>query len=104
MVVGETLKQTLPFFRRSLKVLENIFDEDHGRIHDDAKIHRAHRKQIGALAHDHKKNRGEKQREWNIDPDDDCAAEIAEKNPLDEKDQQASENQVVQNGVRGNRD
>ena len=52
----------------------------------------------------HQKNGGEKQRERYVQSNDDRAAEIAEKNPLNQEDQQASENQVVQNGVRGDGD
>ena len=43
-------------------------------------------------------------RERNVDSDDDRAAKIAEKNPLDEEDEHAPENQVVQYGVRGHGD
>ena len=49
----------------------------------------------------HQKNSGKEQCERNVQSDDDRAAEIAKKNPLDRADQQASENQVVQNRVRG---
>ena len=52
----------------------------------------------------HQENGGEEQRERDVQPNDDRAAEIAEENPLDQEDQQASENQVVQNRVRGEGD
>ncbi len=40
----------------------------------------------------------------NIDPDDNRAAQIAEKHPLDEKDQQTAIDQVVQDGRGGDAD
>ena len=39
-----------------------------------------------------------------FNPDDGRAAEITQENPLDQEDQDASENQVVQNRVRGDGD
>ena len=100
----QTLEQTLSFFRVALKIPEDVLDQDHRRIHDDAEIHRAHGQQVGAFALNHQENGGEEQRERDVQSNDDRAAEIAEENPLDQEDQQASENQVVQNGVRGDGD
>ena len=40
----------------------------------------------------------------NIDADDDGAAQVAEKDPLNEEDQQAAEDEVVQHRVGGDRD
>ena len=42
--------------------------------------------------------------EWDVQSHDGGAAEIAEKDPLDQEDQQASEDQVMQNRVRGEGD
>ena len=41
------------------------------------------RQQVRAFATDHQQNRGEEEREGNIQPDDDGAAEITEEDPLD---------------------
>jgi len=40
----------------------------------------------------------------NVGADDDGAPEIAEENPLDQENQQAAEDQIVQNGVRRHAD
>ena len=52
----------------------------------------------------HQQNGGEEQRERDVQSNDDRAAEIAEENPLNQEDQHASEDQVVQNRVRGEGD
>ena len=97
----ETPKQPLFFFWLRLEISEDILNEDHRRIHDDPEIHRTQGEQIRALAENYEKNDGEEQRKRDVQSNDDRAAQISEKDPLDQKDQQASENQVVQNGVRG---
>ena len=88
----------------ALKIPEDVLDQDDGRIHDDAEIHRAHGQQVGAFAQHHQQNGGEEQRERDVQSHDDRAAKIAQENPLDQEDQQTSENQVVQNRVRGEGD
>ena len=80
----------VPFFRVALKIPENILHQDHGRIYDDAEIHRAHGEQVGTFALNDQKNGGEEQRERDIQSHDGRATEIAEENPLDQEDQQAS--------------
>ena len=97
-------KQALPFFRAPLEISEDILDEDHRRIHDDAEIHGADRQQVGAFTLQHQQHDGKEQRKRDVHPDDDRAAEIAQENPLDQEHQQASENEIVQNGVGGDRD
>ena len=44
---------------------------------------------------------GEEQGERDVDADEDRAAQIAEEDPLDQEDQQAPEDQVVEHRVRG---
>src|SRR5208283_2096056 len=97
--LGKVLEQTLSFFLASLEVSEYILNEDYRRIHDDAEIYCADREQVRAFSLDHQENDCEEQRKRNVQSDDDGAAEITEKNPLDHEDQKASENQVVQNSV-----
>ena len=53
-------------------------------------------KQVGVLVVQHQNDDAEEQREWNVGADDDRAAQVAEKYPLNDKDQQAAEDQVVQ--------
>src|SRR5579859_8206617 len=104
IALGEMLKQYLPLLVRRLKVPVDIFHHDHGGIDDDAEIDRAERQQVGVLALQDEDDDGEKQREWNVGADDDGAAQVAEKHPLDDENQQATENQVVQHRVRGDPD
>src|SRR5579872_3086571 len=98
------LKQYLPMLVRRLKVPVDIFHHDHGGIDDDAEIDRAERQEIGVLALQNQENDGKKQGKRDVGADDDGAAQIAEKDPLDEKDEQAAKNQVVQHRMRGDAD
>src|SRR3984885_8232833 len=98
------LKQRLPAFSRGLKIPVDIFHHDHGGIDNDAEIDRAERQQVGVFALQHQNDDGEKQRERNVGADDDGAAQIAEKHPLNDENQQAAEDQVVQHRVRGDPD
>ncbi len=90
--------------RGPLKIAENVFHQNHRRVHDDAEIHCADGQQVRAFIAQHEDDDGEEQRERNVDADDERAAQVAEENPLDEKHQQTSENQVVQDGVGGEGD
>src|SRR5271169_3328514 len=98
------LKQRLSALGRGLKVPVDIFHHDHGRVDDDAEIDRTERQQVGVLALQHQNDDGEEQRERNVGADDDGAAQVAEKNPLNEEDQHTTEDQIVQNRMRGNAD
>ena len=57
----EVLQQAPPGLRRRLEVPENVLDQDHRRIDDDAEIDGADRKQVGVLSHQHHDDDGEKQ-------------------------------------------
>ena len=92
------------FFAVALKIPEDILDQDYRGIDNDAEIDRADGKQVGAFPQNHQQDGGEEQRKRNVQPDDDRAAKVAEENPLDQEDQHASENQVVQNRMRGEGD
>ena len=85
---------------RPLEIAEYILHQDHRRIDDDAEIHRADGKQVGAFPLQHQQHDGKEQRKRDVQPDDDRAAEVAQENPLDQEHQQAPENQIVQNRVR----
>jgi hypothetical protein len=98
--VAQTLEKPCPIHRPMLEVSENVLDQDHRGIDDDAKINRAHGEQVGVLSLDDQQDDRKKQRDRNVDPDDDRAAQIAEKNPLDQEHQKAAENQIVQHRVR----
>src|SRR5215469_2868841 len=104
MTVPKLLQESLSLLGTCLKVAEDVFHEDDGRIYDDSEIDRSQRKQIGALSKYYEQNDGEKQCEWNIYANDDGAAQIAEEDPLDEENQQAAEDQVVQHRVRRHSD
>ncbi len=47
----------------------------------------------------HEQDDGKEQRKRDVHSDNDRAAEISQENPLDQEDQQASEEQIVQNGM-----
>src|SRR5580700_9044794 len=98
------LQQRLPMFRGRLEIAVDVLHHDHGGIDDDAEIDRAEREQIGILAAQHQDYDGEEQRERNVGADDDGAAEIAQENPLNEENQQAAEDQIMQHGVSGDAD
>ena len=100
LAFGEMVEQRSPFLLGRLKIAKYVLDENHRRIDDDAEVDRAHREKIGVLALNHQNDDREKQREGNVDADDDRAAKIAEKNPLNEKHQRAAEKQTMQHGVR----
>ena len=102
--LGEILQQFLPRRRTCLDIAEDVFDQDHRRIDDDPEVHGADRQQIGVLALQHQQDDREQQREGNVQADDDRAAQIAQEDPLDQEDQSAAEDQIVQNRVRGHRD
>ena len=90
--------------RSELKIPENVLDQDHRGIDNDAEIDGADREQVGVLFRHHHDDDGEKQRKWNIGADNDGAAQVAEENPLDDENQRASEKQVVQYSLGGDVD
>ena len=96
-------QQRLPLLRPRLKVPEDILDQDDRRIDDDAEVDGADRQKIRVLAAQDQNNDAEEQGERNVDADDDGAAQIAEEDPLHEEDQQATEDEVVQDGMGGDR-
>ena len=100
LAFGEMVEQRSPFLLGRLKIAKNILDENHRGIDNDAEVDRAHREKIGVLALNDQNDDREKQREGNVDADDDRAAKVAEKNPLNEKHQRAAEKQTMQHGVR----
>src|SRR5208337_1038077 len=95
------MNQPLLVLAGFLKITEDVFDENYSRIHDDAEIDGADREKVGALAAQHQEDEGEKQGKRYVEADNDGAAQIAQENPLDEKNQQATENEIVQHGVGG---
>ena len=52
----------------------------------------------------HQQDERKEQRERDVDADDDRAAQVAEEHPLDQEDQQAAEEQVVQYRMGGHVD
>src|SRR5450631_2415254 len=91
--------------RRGLRQpAEDRFHHDHGGVHDQPEIDRADRQQIGGFAAQYQNDHGEKQRERNGGADDQGAAQIAQKNPLQQHDQQNAYHHVVQHGRGGDVD
>ncbi len=103
-VLGQPLQQTLPFFLGTLEIPEDVFNQDHRRVDNDSEIDRAEREEIGALALQDDESDGKEQRKRDVQPDDDGASQVAQKDPLNQEDQKAAKNQVVQDGMGGDRD
>jgi hypothetical protein len=101
---SEMLKQRLPLLVGGLKVAKDILHHDHGGIDDDPEIDGAERQQVRILALKHEDDDGKEQRERDVGADDDGAPEIAQEYPLDEKYQQAAENEIMQNRMRSHPD
>jgi hypothetical protein len=97
-------QETLPLGGARLQIPEHVLDQNHRRVDDDAEIDSANREQIGVLAGEHHNDDGEEQCERNIDPDDNGAAQVTEKNPLNDEDQAAPVDQVAQHSFAGFRD
>src|SRR6202007_1346017 len=87
-----------------LEISEDVLDQDHGRIYDDAEIDRPNRQQVRAFTPNDEQNRGEEQRERYVQTYNDSAAEIPQENPLDQENQDESEDEVVQDRLGRHRD
>jgi len=74
-------QQRRPLLARPLQVVEQVFNQDHRRVDDDAEIDRADRQPIGRLAREHQHDHAEQQRERDAGADDQRAAQIAEEDP-----------------------
>ena len=98
--VRQTPEQALPLIGVPLEIPEDILHENDRGIHNDAEIDGADGEQVGAFPLQHQQDDGEEKRKGDIDPNDDRAAEITQENPLDQEDQQAPENEIVQDGMR----
>jgi hypothetical protein len=86
---------------RPLKITEYVFHQDHGGIDNDAEIDGADGQQISILSDQDQDDDAEEQRKGDIDPNDDGAAKVAKKHPLNQEDEQAAENEIVQDRVCG---
>jgi hypothetical protein len=93
----------LSIFGPGLKIPEYVLHQDHRRIHDDAEVNGADRQQVRILSKKHQYDDAEKQRERNVGADDDGAAQIAQEYPLDQENQKATEDEIVQDGAGGDR-
>src|ERR1700722_1120175 len=98
------LKQRLPVSGIRLEIAIDVFHHDHGGIDDNAEVDRAERQQVRVLALQDEDDNGEEQCERNVGTDDDGTSQIAQEYPLNEEDQQTTENEVVQHRVRGHPD
>ena len=59
-----------------LEITKNIFNQNNGRVDDDAEIYRAQRQQVGRLPHEHQNHDAEKKCKWNVDADNHRAAQV----------------------------
>ena len=100
-VLDELLQEVSALLWASLKIPEYILDHDHRRIDDDPEVNRPDRQEIGILAAQHQDDDAEEQSERNVGAYDDGAAQIAEKDPLHQEDQQTAEDKIVQNRMSG---
>ncbi len=82
----------------------DVLDHDDGGIHHQPEIDGADRQQVRRFAAQHHEPDGEGQRERYGHRDDHGAAQIAEKRPLQQKDEHDARHHVVQHGVRGDVD
>ncbi|MCY1171705.1 hypothetical protein D9M73_118260 [compost metagenome] len=78
---------------------ENILDHDDAGIDHQPEIERADRQQVRTLALQHQDQDREGQRKGNGRGNNDRAAQIAEKRPLQEEDQRDPRHQIFQHGV-----
>jgi len=99
--MDEMVQKRPPLGLFRLKIPKNILNQDHRRIDDDPEVDRAERQKICILTPDHEQDDGEKQRKWNIRADNDGAAQITQEKPLDEEHEEAAENKIMQDGMRG---
>src|SRR2546421_9625126 len=80
---------------------EYAFHHQHRGVHDQPEIDGTDREQVRRFASQNHDPDGEEEREGNGGSDDDGAAQIAEKHPLQQKDQKDTNDHVVQDRVRG---
>src|SRR5829696_1987964 len=83
---------------------EDVFDHDHGAVNDDTEIDGANRQQVRRLAPHHRDHHRKQQRHRNSRRDDQRAAQVAEKDPLDQEDQRNAEQEIVQHRLYSDRD
>src|SRR5258707_12591147 len=83
---------------------EDIFHHDHGPVDDNAEIDGADRQQVGGLPPHYRDHHSQEQRHRYSRRDDQRAAQIAEKHPLDQEDQGDAEQQIVQHRLHRDRD
>ena len=84
----------------SLKNAEDVFDDDHRRVHDDPEIDGPERKKIGVLPSQDEDDDAEEKREGDVDADNDRASQVSKKNPLDQEDEEAAEYEVMKHRLR----
>src|ERR1700733_3684473 len=98
------MQQLLSFLPSGGEIAIHILDHNHGGIDDDAEIDGADRQQVCILAAQNENDDAEEQRERDICADDDGAAQIAQKQPLNGENKQNAEDEVVQHGAGGDAD
>ena len=81
-------------------VADNVLDHHHRAIHDHSEIQRAERQQVRGNALQIEARRGKQQRERHRQRDDDCPADIPEKQKENDHDQNDALREVVQHRMR----
>jgi hypothetical protein len=84
---------------RDLQITKDVLDEDDRRVDDDAEVYRSERQQIRIFSAQHQQNDREEKCEGYVHSNDNGASQIAQKDPLDQENQEAAQDQVVQHGM-----
>src|SRR5437660_10040158 len=95
------MQQLLSLLGARLEIAVDVLDQNHRGIDNDAEIDGANRKQVGILVAHHQNDDAEEQCERDIGAHNDGAAQVAEEHPLNEENQQAAEQQIVQDRAGG---
>ena len=93
------MEQLLSDLRTCLEIPVDVFDDNNGGIDDDPEVDCPHGQKVRVFATQDQYDDAEEQCERDICADDNGAAQVAEEYPLDEKNQDAPEHEVVQHGA-----
>src|SRR5712692_11981233 len=80
---------------------KDVFDHDHGRVHDDAEVNRPHGEQIGRMAAQHHNDDAEEERHRDGGRDNDGAAKITQEEVLNAEDKEDAEHHVMEHCMGG---
>ena len=92
------------FFWSLRQMPVDVLHHDYRCVDDQAEVDRADREQVGRFAAQRHDDDGKEQGKWDCGGNDDRAAQVTEKDPLYGEDQHDAEDQVMEHGLRGDRD